>query len=71
LEHEELKGKRLVRGGSGHPTTGPELAYCIMKAVANVGNHGLDEHRSARILKSIPEVQYMQRAFLGNLYLKL
>lgn len=40
----------MVRGGSGHPTTGPETAYCIMKAVANVGNQGLDEHRSARIL---------------------
>jgi hypothetical protein len=24
-----------MRGASGHPTTGPEMAYCIMKAVAN------------------------------------
>jgi len=48
-------GKRLMRGGSGHPTTGPETAYCIMKAVASVGNQGQDEHRSARIMKSIPE----------------
>jgi hypothetical protein len=71
MEHEELKGKRLVRGGSGHPATGPEVAYGIMKAGANVGNQQVDEQRSARILKSIPEEQYMQRAFLGNLYPKL
>jgi len=61
----------LVKGGSGHPMTVPETSYCIMKAVANVGNQGLDEHKPARILKSIPEEQYMQRAFLGNLYPKL
>jgi len=60
-----------VRGGSGHPTAGPETAYCIMKAAANVHNQGLDEQRSARILKSIPEEQYIQRASLGNLYPKL
>jgi hypothetical protein len=42
-----------------------------MKAAANVGNQGLDEHRSARIMKYIPEEQYMQRAFLGNLYPEL
>jgi len=42
-----------------------------MKAVANVGNQGLDEHRSARIMMSLPEEQYMQRAFLGDLYPKL
>jgi hypothetical protein len=60
-----------VKGRSGHPTTGPETSYGIIKAVANVANQGLDEHRSARILKSIPEEQYMQRAFLGNLYPKL
>lgn len=60
-----------MRGGSGHPTAGPETACCIMKAVANVGNQGLDEHTSAKITKSIPEEQYMQRAFFGNLYPKL
>jgi hypothetical protein len=47
-----------MRGVSGHPTTGPVMAYCIMKAVANMDNQGLDEHRSARIMKYIPEKQY-------------
>ena len=59
-----------MRGGCGNATAGPETAYCIMKVVANVGNQGLDEHRSARILKSIPQGQYMEKAFLGNLYPK-
>jgi hypothetical protein len=60
----------LAREGSGHPATGLEMANCIIKAVVNMGNQGLDEQRSVRTLESIPEEQYA-KGFLGELLSKI